>query len=217
MFYSLLNFLINVINELRRKAKSNCEINVNGEEYGYVIVGDRVWNIFKRLTPYPASDSFANYWFCRLSSKPYPKMRFEWDFWCSKLRRSIYLTLCTNSNVSGHRRIGAVQRLFNAQVSQSIFAENRPGIHVCCHEPTLARKSLFRSQTFHIRALKQHSKILMQVCDCCVNSNLVLPFKLDPHCAEFGVGASSRNDIVHDVNVNRIQHHNIRCCWCVIN
>ena len=38
-------------------------------------------------------------------------------------------------------------------------------------------------------------------------TDLVLPLKLCPHASELHVWAAGRADVVHDVNVDVIQHH----------
>ncbi len=50
-------------------------------------------------------------------------------------------------------------------------------------------------------------QVIVQVCDVGVHRHLVLPLKLCPHLAELGVGAGCRNDVVHDVNVDVVQHN----------
>merc|ERR1712088_599688 len=44
---------------------------------------------------------------------------------------------------------------------------------------------------------------------CCVHRHLVLPLKLCPHGPELGFGARGRHDIVHDVNMDVVQHNHI--------
>lgn len=57
----------------------------------------------------------------------------------------------------------------------------------------------------------------MQVSDGGVDGDFVFPLKFDPHRAEFGVGAGSGNDVVHDVDVDCVQHHDICGRRCVVN
>ena len=49
----------------------------------------------------------------------------------------------------------------------------------------------------------------MQIADRGVHDDLVLPLELDPHLSELVVGAGGRNDVVHDVDVNVIQHDTV--------
>lgn len=39
------------------------------------------------------------------------------------------------------------------------------------------------------------------------NTHLVLPLKLGPHAPELHIRAAGRADVVHDVNVDVIEHH----------
>lgn len=78
----------------------------------------------------------------------------------------------------------------------------------------------------------------MKICYCCVdgnlqkhtgnkrnfnflssliNSNLILPLELLPHLSKLGVGTCCRQNVVHDINVNSIQNHNITCGGCIVN
>lgn len=43
---------------------------------------------------------------------------------------------------------------------------------------------------------------------------LVLPFKLCPHASELHIRAASRADVVHDVDVDVIQHYHTAVCIC---
>src|SRR5699024_9983152 len=45
--------------------------------------------------------------------------------------------------------------------------------------------------------------------DAGVYGDLVLPLKVGPHLSKFGVAATGRNDVVHDVDVDVVQHHHI--------
>ena len=47
---------------------------------------------------------------------------------------------------------------------------------------------------------------LGEVVDVGVDGHLVLPLELGPHLAELGVGAVARHDVVHDVDVDVVQH-----------
>ena len=39
--------------------------------------------------------------------------------------------------------------------------------------------------------------------------DLVLPLELCPHAPELGLGAGGGDDIVHNVDVNVVQHHHV--------
>ena len=47
------------------------------------------------------------------------------------------------------------------------------------------------------------------VCDGSVDSNLVLPLELGPHVAEGHVCAACGGDVVHDVDVDVVEDHNV--------
>lgn len=111
--------------------------------------------------------------------------------------------------MSSDRCIWAVQRLLNTQVGQRVLAENGSGVHVGGHEPTLSRQRLLRRQTFHVGALQQHTEIFVQVGDGCVDGDFIFPLELDPHGAKLGVGTRSRNDVVHDVDVDGVEDDHV--------
>lgn len=60
------------------------------------------------------------------------------------------------------------------------------------------------------------SQIFVEIGDCCVDRNLILPLKVLPHLSEFGVRASGRQDVVHDVNVNGVEHYDVASGRCVV-
>lgn len=94
---------------------------------------------------------------------------------------------------------------------------NLLGIHIGGHEATLAGERLLWRQALHVGALQQMLEILVQIGEASVHSDLVLPLKVLPHLTEFGVCAAGRDDVIHDVNVDGVQHHNIGVQRGVVN
>ena len=45
-------------------------------------------------------------------------------------------------------------------------------------------------------------KIFIDVGDGRIDGDLVFPLELSPHLTEFGVGARSRHDVVHNIDVD---------------
>ena len=64
-------------------------------------------------------------------------------------------------------------------------------------------------EAFHVGGLEQACQVVRQVCHCCVDGHLVLPLKLCPHGSELCLCAGGRHDVVHDVNVDVIQHNHV--------
>lgn len=91
------------------------------------------------------------------------------------------------------------------------------GIHIGGHEATLAGERLLWRQALHVGALQEMLEILVQIGEASVHSDLVLPLKVLPHLTEFGVCAAGRDDVIHDVNVDGVQHHNIGVQRGVVN
>ena len=52
-------------------------------------------------------------------------------------------------------------------------------------------------------------EILVKVADVRIDCDLVLPLELRPHLTEFCVRARGRHDVVHDVNVDVIEHDTV--------
>jgi len=65
---------------------------------------------------------------------------------------------------------------------------------------------LLRRETLHVCTANDVVKILVQVGDVGVDGDLVLPLKLGPHRPELRVRAARRHDVVHDVDVDVVQH-----------
>jgi hypothetical protein len=51
--------------------------------------------------------------------------------------------------------------------------------------------------------------IIMKICHIRIDRHLILPLKLGPHLPELCVCTCGRDDVVHDVNVDIIQHYTV--------
>ena len=49
----------------------------------------------------------------------------------------------------------------------------------------------------------------MKITQRCVHHDLVLPFEFDPHLSEFVVCATTGHNVIHNIDVNVIQHHTV--------
>ena len=68
---------------------------------------------------------------------------------------------------------------------------------------------LLGGQTAHVGRPDEVREVLRQVAYVGVDGHLVLPLKLSPHLAELGISARGRHDVVHDVDVDIVQHHTV--------
>lgn len=48
-----------------------------------------------------------------------------------------------------------------------------------------------------------------KICYVGVDRNLVFPFEISPHLAEFGICTTSRHDVIHNVYVDIIKHYDV--------
>ncbi|KAI3494698.1 hypothetical protein L1887_40514 [Cichorium endivia] len=103
----------------------------------------------------------------------------------------------------------AVREQFDAEVGQRILAKERAGIHVCGQEAALARKRRIGREARHVGAFHNVRQILAQVGDGRVDVHLVLPLELGPHGAELRLVAVRRRNVVHNVNVDVVEHHTL--------
>ena len=63
-------------------------------------------------------------------------------------------------------------------------------------------------------------QVVIEIADVCADRDFIFPFKVRPHLSELCVGAVGRHDVVHDVNVDVIQHHAVtirRCASHVVH
>ena len=72
--------------------------------------------------------------------------------------------------------------------------------------PPPAHPHLVRGETLHVRHADDVLQVLVQVVHVGVDRHLVLPLELGPHLAELRVGARRRHDVVHDVDVDVVEH-----------
>ena len=79
---------------------------------------------------------------------------------------------------------------------------------------TFSMTYLFWGEAFHVGALHDVGQVVCQSSDVGVDRHLVLPLKLCPHLAELCVRAGGGHDVVHDVNVDVVQHHAVTITGC---
>mmetsp|Transcript_21988 Transcript_21988/g.51126 ORF Transcript_21988/g.51126 Transcript_21988/m.51126 type:complete len:255 (+) Transcript_21988:250-1014(+) len=94
----------------------------------------------------------------------------------------------------------------NRHVHERVLAEVGACVQVCGEEPRRAAERGRRSEAAHIGRLDHVREELAHVGDLRVHSHLVLPLELGPHGAEEEVGARRGRDVVHDVDVDIVQH-----------
>ncbi len=68
---------------------------------------------------------------------------------------------------------------------------------------------LFGCEAVHISGLQNMLEVRFQISDIGCHGDLVLPLKLRPHSPELCVGAFLWLNVVHDVNVNVVEHHTV--------
>ena len=79
---------------------------------------------------------------------------------------------------------------------------------------------LFRGETFHIGGVQDVLQVVIEIADVCADRDFIFPFKVCPHLSELCVGAVGWHDVVHDINVDVVQHHAVtirRCARHVVH
>lgn len=82
------------------------------------------------------------------------------------------------------------------------------------HKKLKLKTYLLGSETSHVGDLDDMLQELGEIRDIGVDSHLVLPLKLGPHLSELGVIAGSGHDVVHDVDVDVVEHHTVTVAAC---
>mmetsp|Transcript_20455 Transcript_20455/g.48485 ORF Transcript_20455/g.48485 Transcript_20455/m.48485 type:complete len:711 (-) Transcript_20455:783-2915(-) len=114
------------------------------------------------------------------------------------------LRLGSDPDVAAHLAVGP---LLDAAVDERVLAEDGLGVEVGREEARLALERRGRREALHVGRLDDVVEELLDVVDVGVDRHLVLPLELGPHGAEGEVGARGGRDVVHDVDVDVVEHH----------
>ena len=83
-------------------------------------------------------------------------------------------------------------------LDMTLFSQRKKtSSHAAFNAEKLQRCSISPIQRNHCTGMQHRTRA----------ADLVLPFKLSPHAPELHIGAAGRADVVHDVDVDVIQHH----------
>lgn len=128
---------------------------------------------------------------------------------------------------------GTITSSLNAQIGQRIFTKYTSSVHVGRQETTVAFQLLLRGQAAHVGRLHDMVKVFSQVPKICskidefdytlkctqkeerylqnigVDIDLVLPFEFSPHTAELSLSAVCRVNVVHNINMNIVEHNTV--------
>ena len=111
--------------------------------------------------------------------------------------------------MSGNRGIGLAQVFLKTDICQRVLAEDGLGVEVGRHEAALALERLVGGQTLHVGRGQEAVEVAHEVGQGRVDADLVLPLELGPHGPELGLSAGGGHDVVHDVDVDVVQHHHV--------
>ena len=64
-----------------------------------------------------------------------------------------------------------------------------------------------------VRRLLQSTQVpVLYAQECETSAHLVFPFKLSPHASELHIGTAGWANVIHDVDVDIVQHHHAAVC-----
>ena len=110
--------------------------------------------------------------------------------------------------MSLHRRLHpSNHRPLDAHISQSVFTKDTTSVEVGSKETTPTSESLFWSEALHVSRCQEVLQVIIEIGEVSVDRDLVLPLKLRPHLSELCVGTRGRLYVVHNVNVDVVEHH----------
>eukprot|EP00048_Salpingoeca_helianthica_P014963 m.224436 g.224436 ORF g.224436 m.224436 type:complete len:482 (-) comp16465_c0_seq1:1487-2932(-) len=116
------------------------------------------------------------------------------------------LGLAADADVPANLAIGGA---FEADVGQRVLTEHTPRVQVGCKEVALALQGRVGGQATHVGGLEQMVKVRLERCNAGAHRNLVLPLKLHPHRSKVTLRTVRRCDVVHDVNVDIVEHDDV--------
>mmetsp|Transcript_2161 Transcript_2161/g.8506 ORF Transcript_2161/g.8506 Transcript_2161/m.8506 type:complete len:204 (+) Transcript_2161:964-1575(+) len=99
--------------------------------------------------------------------------------------------------------------LLHRDVHQRVLPEHRLRVQVRRQVVALAVQRAARGEASHVGGGDDVVQKRAHVGDGRVHRHLVLPLELRPHRAERGVVATRRVDVVHDVDVDVVQHNHV--------
>jgi hypothetical protein len=93
------------------------------------------------------------------------------------------------------------------------LTKHRPRVQIRAQELAIAAETGFRSETLHVRHFHETGQEVSQtlaVLELGVDVDFVLPFELGPHGPELGLSAVCGLDVVHNVDVDVVEDHDLR-------